>query len=825
MSSASPVIYKPDPNNCFHCGLPVPRGVEHTVVIKGVSRAMCCLGCTAVARAIVDAGLDEFYNHRTATVPTGRELVPEILRQLELYDHPDIQKSFVRTTREHVREASLILEGITCAACVWLNERHLAALPGVLEVSANYATHRARIQWDDTRIKLSGILEAVARIGYIAHPYDPNRQQEILARERKQQLRRLGLAGVLGMQVMVLAEALYAGDYFGIEASFRGLFNWLSLGLTLPVLLYSAQPFFRAAWRDLRQRQAGMDVPVSLGILVAFAGSVWNTVQGSGAVYYDSVVMFVFFLLAARYFELIGRVRATEAQENLVRMVPAMATRLTAQGEDIVPVAELQPGDRVRVRPGESLPADGHVLEGHSSVDEALLTGESFPIAKTIGDAVIGGSVNIESPLIVGVQHTGADTVLSAVLRLLDRAQSEKPRLTQLADRAASWFVAAVLLLAVGVAVYWLNAEPVRWLPITLSVLVVTCPCALSLATPAALTAATGRLTRLGLLTTRGHALETLARATHVIFDKTGTLTSGRLRLVDTRRLAAHSVADCLRIAAALEAHSEHPIAQALRNAAGSFDSNAATAVVNTPGAGILGNVQNELWYLGTTAFIATQSGLHADAAVLDELRRDGHSVVLLADAQQIAAAFQLADTVRPGALSLVQALQADGKTVMLLSGDHAHAVQPIATALGIVAPRWEQSPADKLSAVQALQRDGAVVAMIGDGVNDAPVLAAAQVSIAMGGGTALAAASADMLLLSDHLEHLIDGLRIAHKTLRIIRENLVWAIAYNLIALPAAALGWVAPWMAAIGMSASSLFVVLNALRLAGMQKTRLNK
>ncbi len=821
MSSESllipPTSATPAPLTCFHCGLPVPRGVDHRVVIKGEPRAMCCLGCTAVAHAIVEAGLDDFYNHRTATAPTARELVPEVLRQLELYDHPDIQKSFVHATGEHVREANLILEGITCAACVWLNERHIATLPGVLEVSANYATHRARIRWDDTRIRLSGILEAVSRIGYIAHPYDPDRQQDILARERKQQLRRLGLAGVLGMQVMVLAEALYAGDYFGIEASFRNLFNWIGLALTLPVLLYSAQPFFRAAWRDLRQRQAGMDVPVSLGIGFAFAGSLWNTVQGSGAVYYDSVVMFVFFLLTARYFELVARARATAAQENLVRMVPAMATRITAQGDDIVPVAELRPGDHVRVRPGESLPADGHVLEGNSSVDEALLTGESTPVTKTAGDAVIGGSVNIEGPLIMCVQHTGVDTVLSAVLRLLDRAQTEKPRLTQLADRAASWFVSAVLLLAVGVALYWWFVEPARWLPITLSVLVVTCPCALSLATPAALTAATGRLTGLGLLTTRGHALETLARATHVIFDKTGTLTNGRLRLVATQCFTALGEAHCLRIAAALEAHSEHPIAQALRAAAGSFDSSAAGEVVNTPGAGILGRIGNELWYLGTAAFIAAHTGRQADATILDTLRRDGHSVVLLANAQAVVAALQLADTLRPGALSLVQALQADGKTVMLLSGDHAQAVQPIAATLGIAAPRWEQSPADKLAVVQSLQHDGAVVAMIGDGVNDAPVLAAAQVSIAMGGGTTLAAASADMLLLSDHLEHLIDGLHIAHKTLRIIRENLIWAIVYNLIALPAAALGWVAPWMAAIGMSASSLLVVMNALRLAG--------
>ncbi|MEK7759531.1 MAG: HAD-IC family P-type ATPase, partial [Pseudomonadota bacterium] len=419
-----------------------------------------------------------------------------------------MQKTFVQNVDGNVREASLILEGMVCAACVWLNEQHLAKLPGVLAVSINYATHRARVRWDDAQVHLSRILRAVSEIGYLAHPYDPGRAQEILERERRLQLRRLAVAAAFGMQVMILAVALYAGAFTGIETEFKNLFHWLSLVLTLPVLGYSAQPFFRSAYRDLRQKRVGMDVPVSLGLSLAFAGSVWATVTGHGEVYYDSVVMFVFFLLTGRTFELAGRKRAAEVSEALLHMLPVTATRLVNGKQEAVPASELNGGDLVLVRPGESIPADGHVHEGRSSVDESLLTGESLPLAKTPGDILIGGSINIESPLILRVEKTGEDTVLSAILRLLDRAQTEKPAIAAAADRAAAWFVARVLLLAAGVALFWYLYDPARWLPITIAVLVVTCPCALSLATPTAITAATGRLMRRGLVTTRGHALE-----------------------------------------------------------------------------------------------------------------------------------------------------------------------------------------------------------------------------------------------------------------------------------------------------------------------------
>ena len=822
-----------DSPSCFHCDLPVPPGCDFRVDIDGAPRPMCCRGCEAVARAIVDGGMGDYYKYRTATAPTAREIVPEFLRQTALYDLPEIQKSFVRADGEHVREAALILEGITCPACVWLNERHLAHVPGVLEVHINYATHRARVRWDERRVHLSDILQAVSRIGYLAHPFDPGRYQQQLENDRRRLLRRVGVAGIFGMQVMMLSVALYVGDWSGVEEEYRRFFYWISLLLTLPVLLYSAQPFFRSAWRDLKHWRTGMDVPVSLGIGAAFLASLWTTVTGAGTVYYDSVCMFTFFLLTARYFELAAHKRASEASEALVQATPATATRLikcplspaVSGGEggepresiymtETVAVAELQPGDRVRIRPGETIPADSVVLEGRSTVDESLLTGESLPVAKGPGEKLVGGAINIESPLTARVEKTGPDTILSSILRLLDRAAAEKPRLAQLADRIAAGFVTAVLLLAGLVALYWWRHDAALWLPATIAVLVVTCPCALSLATPAAITAATGHLTRLGLLVTRGHALETFAHATHFIFDKTGTLTRGRLRLLETRSFSRLTAAQCLTLAAALERHSEHPIARALIEASGPARS-AAAEVVNTPGAGLRGTIDDRIFFLGTPAYIEEQTGRAVDPGVLEPLRRQGDTVVLLAGHSELHAAFVLSDELRPGARELIAELQRRGKTVMLLTGDHETAAHRVADALGIRELAWELKPADKLERIKALQQQGAVVAMIGDGVNDAPVLAAAQVSVAMGGGTAVAAASADMILLSQDLMHLADGLAVARRTLGIIRQNLAWALAYNLLAIPAAAAGYVSPWMAALGMSASSLLVVGNALRL----------
>ena len=805
--------------SCFHCGLPVPKGLNITVEINGEAQPMCCHGCEAVAQAIVNSGMENFYSYRTEKADQAREVVPEFLQQIKAYDNPAVQKRFVHQ-EDNLSEVSLILEGIVCAACVWLNEQHLKSLPGVVDVNINYTNHRALVRYDSEKVSLSDILESVSRIGYLAHPYDPDKQQKIIEKERKQQLRRIGLAGVLGMQVMTLAVALYTGDWWGMDEAFYGFFRWTSLLLTIPVLLFASRVFFTAAWRDLKQKQAGMDVPVSLGIGIAFTASVAHTIQGSGEIYFDSVVMFTFFLLTARYFEMTARKRSSEATEALVSLQPAIAARLTrVNGKDeeqAVPVADLEPGDRVLVRPGDTVPADGVIESGTSGIDESLITGESMPVTRGNDDEVIGGSINTESPLIITITRVGADTLLAAIQRMLDKAQSEKPAIAQLANRIASKFVIGILTIAALVALYWFSQDSEAWLPITVATLVVTCPCALSLATPAAITAASGHMSQIGLLPTRGNALETLAHASHFVFDKTGTLTHGNIKLTATETYGDMSAEDYLQVATALEAHSEHPIAKSFMHAC-PHRTRQATDVTSTPGHGMSGTVDNVQWLLGKPDFISSQCSGQLP-------KTDGHAEytrVLLATNDQVHAAFILEDEIRDDAADLIEQLKRDGKAITLLTGDNAASANHVARQAGIDNVHANLKPEDKLEHIKALQQQGDIVCMTGDGVNDAPVLAGADVSIAIGSGAQLAAASADIVMLSSSISTIYKGYRLSIKTLAIIRQNLTWALGYNILAIPAAAMGYILPWMAAIGMSASSLVVVLNALRLsAGKSK-----
>ncbi|MBW8457937.1 MAG: heavy metal translocating P-type ATPase [Thiobacillus sp.] len=817
MSKAPELTNAPSFLGCFHCGLPVPDGAHYPIQFERDTKQACCRGCQTVAQTIIDSGQGAYYTHRTVLPATPQQAEAE-LAQMGLYDLPEIQESFVRTETEHIREAALILENIVCAACIWLNERHIAGLPGVLSVEINYATRRARVRWDNSRIQLSAILKAVSDIGYIAHPFDPGRSDDIYKRERNTAIKRLAIAGLGMMQVMMYALPSYTATDMTDEI--RLLMRWASLILTIPVVLYSAWPFFIGAWRDLKRRMLGMDVPVALGVGTAFVASVYSTFSGHGEVYYDSVTMFVFLLLTGRFLEMNARRRAGAAVEELVKLIPAATTRLPhwpARDEEQVPVARLAVGDHVLVRPGETLPADGVVVEGDSAVNEAMLTGESLPVSKSVHAKVVGGSLNQASPLVVRVDRLGADTRLASIVRLLDRAQSEKPRIGQLADRAAAWFVGLLLLITFFVGLAWYFVDPSRTLWIVVSVLVVTCPCALGLATPAALTTGTGRLTRLGLLTTRGHALETLARATDLVFDKTGTLTHGRLSVRRVLPLGGRSAEEVSRIAAALESGSEHPIARALREAGSA--SLSASDVRNTPGRGVEGTIDGQTYRLGSPRYAAAgETPPESDGG---EYPENGHaSWVALAQGSETIAWFALADTLRADAAAALAALQQLGVRLHLLSGDAEPAVKAVAQQLGIAEWHAGALPEDKLAYVKALQQQGHIVAMVGDGINDAPVLAGAQVSIAMGEGTDVAQAAADMVMLGSRLATLAEGVALARKTQQIIRQNLGWALGYNLIAIPAAALGYVTPWMAGIGMSASSLLVVLNALRLSDFKQ-----
>lgn len=806
-------------NPCYHCGLPIPVDVELPVTIGGTQREMCCHGCQAVAQSIVDNGLDDYYRSRDALPESPREAMPAILEQMALFDHAEFQKSFVKALGPNEREASLLLEGITCAACIWLNEQHIGKLQGVTAVDINYATRRARVRWDHSRIKLSDILKAVLAIGYRAYPYDAAKNEEISCKERREALWRLWVAGFGMMQVMMYAFPMYIanGD---MTHDIENLMRWASLILTSPVVFYSSAPFFKNAWRDIRLFRVGMDVPVALGVGAAFVASCWSTLMQDGEVYFDSVAMFVFFLLGGRFLEMTARQKALSVTEALAKLLPAFAQKMPNFPVDRTTeqkiVAELCVGDYVLVRPGEIVPADGRVVEGVSCANEALLTGESLPVSKLPGDLVTGGSVNAESPLVVQIEGVGENTRLSAIIELMERASLEKPKIVELADRIASYFVGALLLVAGLTALGWYLVDPSQVLWITVSVLVVTCPCALSLATPIALTVAAGALARDGLLVTRGGAIETLARATHFVFDKTGTLTKGQMRLHEVNPLGLLNESDCLEIAAALEHSSEHPLALALCKALG-VQVREASAVRSEPGQGVEGVVDGVLYRIGRPGFVLELGGdLPESAAIwLDS----GDTSVVLGSASGVLALFRIGDEIRPEAHRLVQELQNTGRHVVLLTGDAPAAAARVAQELGIKDVRAGMTPGGKHDTVRALQADGAVVAMLGDGVNDAPVLALAQVSVAMGNGAHLARAQADFVLLSENLSHLRHGVRRAIFSLAVIRQNLWWSFIYNLVALPAAIAGYVTPWLAGIGMSVSSLLVVLNSLRIQRLE------
>ena len=625
---------------------------------------------------------------------------------------------------------------------------------------------------------------------------------------------------MLGMQIMIFAVAMYAGSWWGMEESFKQSFRWISLAITIPILLYASSVFFKSAYRDIINKRIGMDVPISLGIGIAFSASLINTINGSGEVYFDSVAMFTFFLLSARYFELGSRKQTSEVTEALLNLKPAIATRLKSysskkssriEDQENIAVAELSIGDYLLVRPGEVIPADGIIISGVSGINESLITGESLPVTKQINDAVIGGSTNTENPLIIQISKLGEDSVLSSIQRLIDEAQHTKPAIAQLADRIASWFVSILLSVAAMVAYYWYTVDATQWLEITIATLVVSCPCALSLATPTAITAASGQLAKIGLLPKRAHALETLAHATDFVFDKTGTLTQGKIKLekIILNKETPVNEKQILTIAASLEANSEHPIAKAILNA-NEQPLLSIEKLAHTTGLGIQGTIDNVEWFIGNKTFIQKHGSCN-----FDNEQTDKTSKIYLATKDQCVAVFILSDSIRAEAKTLIQKLQQQQKQTHLMTGDTSQSANSISQQLGIQHCLANLSPQDKLDQVNKLQQQGAVVVMTGDGVNDAPVLAGADLSIAMGKGTQLAAAAADMILISNHVEHIYHGYLIAKRTLRIIKQNLSWALFYNASAIPAAAAGYVEPWLAAIGMSLSSLVVVLNALRL----------
>ena len=834
-SAASAVAANPRPavtgaQRCFHCGLPLTPGAVVAAPIRGEPREFCCTGCQGVCEAIHAAGLEGFYRRTSAEEPLAPP--PDLPKDLALFDLDAVQEEFTDTARDD-REINLLVEGIHCAACVWLIEKGLESLPGVAEARVNLTGRRLKVRWDNGRLRLSRILRRLGDLGYAAVPFDPDSAEGALRRQGRALLYRMAFAGFAMMNLMWVSIALYSGADRG---EFRGLFQWVGFALATPTLLYSGGPFFQGAWKGIRSGHLSMDLPIAIGATITYLYSLWVTVSGTrvAEVYWDTVVNFMFVILIGRYLEGLSRRDALVATQRLFELQPRAATVIRDGSEVLVPVRAIALGERVLIRAGERVPVDGTVLAGTSEVDESMLTGESRPVPKTAGVGVSAGTINGAGVLEVRATATLRDTTLGRIIRLVEDAQSSRAPIARLADRIVPWFVAATLGLATLTFIAWSAVDLKTGVLAAVAVLIITCPCAFGMATPMAVAVAAGLGATRGILIRNGAVLERLSAIDHFVFDKTGTLTSGRpvvgacrlgagpwQPLADEAAAPPREALDLLRPIGALERRSEHPAAVAVLDLCerlGVATTGAAVSAVEVvPGHGIRGEVDGTPVAVGTSewlrrcGFAPPAPPAHTGGPEDDPLTGLIHGAV----AGQGTLILATTDRLRPGAVEIVARLRDQGIRVTLLTGDSRAAAARIAASLGDIAVIAEVLPADKERVIAGLQEGGQRVAMVGDGVNDAPALVRADVGIAMGSGTDVSIASADIVLMSDRLERVAEAAELSRRTLRTIRQNIAISITYNLIMVPLAMAALLTPLIAAVSMPSSSLAVIGNSARL----------
>jgi Cu2+-exporting ATPase len=817
---------------CFHCGLVVSPQSLVRAKIEGRERAFCCTGCKSVCEAIYAAGLQGFYQR----TPEGEVLgpPPEPPKELTLYDIDEVQGEFVESLGD-TREINLLVEGIHCAACVWLIEHRLQALPGVEEARVNLTGRRLKLKWDNQRLKLSNALGRLADIGYAAVPFDPEAAEGSLQRENRRLLYRMAFAGFAMMNLLWISIALYAG---ADQGEFRPLFHWIGFAIATPTLLYSGYPFYRGAWSGLRSGSLTMDLPIAIGASITYLYSLYVTATGSrvGEVYWDTVVNFLFVILVGRFLEAASKRQAVASTQRLLDLQPKVATVLRPAGEAVVPIRAVEPGETVLVRPGDRIPVDGEVEDGESSVNESMLTGESLPVTKGAGDDVSAGTINGPGVLRIRVKGLLKDTALGRIITLVEEAQASKAPIQRLADRVVPWFVAVTLALGLLTFSWWVRLDFEMALMAATAVLIITCPCAFGLATPMAIAVASGLGARHGVLVRNGAVLERLSSIDHFVFDKTGTLTEGRPSVT---RVAtgegtwepglhpppASPLEADLAALAALERFSEHPVAQAVlelcRRAEIRFDDKQVTEVRVRPGFGIEGRVEGRSLVAGTREWLRLHGVADIGAALEGTARRfenAGGGTLYLAVDGAAALVLGLEDRLRREAAGVVKGLKEQGIRVTLLTGDRRGVAQRIAERLGGMEVIAEVLPADKDRVIADLQRDQRRVAMVGDGINDAPALVRADVGIAMGSGTDVSIASADIVLMRSDLTKVTQAASLSRRTLRTIRQNIGISIVYNLIMVPLAMGAMVTPLVAAISMPMSSLAVIGNSARLRAL-------
>ncbi|GAA0662183.1 heavy metal translocating P-type ATPase metal-binding domain-containing protein [Rheinheimera tangshanensis] len=757
----------------------------------------------AVAETIIDQGLGDYYKFRTAPASKA-QLVPDQL-QLVSYDSTEVLSDLTQH-KDNLTQIELSISGISCAACAWLIEKQLQKNPAIHNVSVNSSTARCVISWDIQRLKLSELLNIINKLGYQASPFMADQEEAVQQAELRRFLKRLAVSGFMSMQVMMLAFGLYFGDYTGIDPEFEGYLRWISLFLTTPVVFYSAKPFTLSAWRAVKGRELNMDVPVTLAVFYTFLASAYATVFDTGEVYFESVCMFVFLLQLGKFFEFRARAQARAATGNLLKIMPVSA-RLV-QGDELVPTSarRLEAGQVILVQAGETIAADGVVLSGESSVDESMLTGEYKAVNKAAGDAVMAGSINHDGVMKITVHQPLAHSRLGQIIELQQQTLNQKPQIVEKTTQLARFFIQRLLIIALGtflVWYFWLDKDRAFW--VTLSVLVATCPCALTLATPTAITCALARLNRKGILIKNQQVLEILPQLDSVFLDKTGSLTQGRFSIQRTQlHDQAYTPDTLLALIARIEAYSEHPIAHAFESY---LDSKIKVEQVQVH----VGSGLSAVWVrehgeslevkVGSAAFCGAQA--ETAAAVCCSIN------------QHLVFSVELSDAVRPEVPALIQTLKQRGLHLSMLTGDSSAQVENVQQQLQFDRVFKGCSPEQKVEHIRQAVAQGDKVLMLGDGINDSPCFHAAHVSVALDSGTDLSKNQADVVLLHNNLnslQELIEGAVLAQ---RIVKQNLWWAVGYNLVIIPLAVMGFVSPYIAVIGMSFSSILVVSNSLRL----------
>ncbi|PLX90391.1 MAG: copper-translocating P-type ATPase [Desulfuromonas sp.] len=793
------------PQTCVHCGLAIPPSDLVVDEIDGQLLHFCCQGCRGAYLIITGSGLGRFYEQREWNEPGLSSGAFN-----SVYDNEYLLR-FV-TQQQEQAELSFVLEGLRCASCVWLNEKILSRLPGVADARVNYGTHRARVRFDPKVVTPGQLFEAVTRLGYQPRPFTRDSSHDAFDRERRSLLIRFGTAFFLSMQLMGYSLALYAGYFQGIDPAARSLLQAFAALVTTPVVFYSGWPFLVGGWRSLINRSASMDSLIALGVLASYGASM-TALWSGGEVYFDTAAMIVTLILAGRLFENAARRRAASGVDRLMHLTPELAWTFDEYGELIqIDSHLLQPGERVRVLPGERFATDGFILDGRSEVDFSAATGEPLPQLKQRGDEVLAGTLNLLSPLTVQVTQPATNSFVARVARLVEEAQARRAPIQRLADRVASIFVPLVILVAGLTWLYWslYPAEAISPLLAAVAVLVIACPCALGLATPTAILVASGTAAARGILFRGGDILETTGRLDHVCFDKTGTLTSGSP--VVTKIFACDGQPDVLlQMVAAIAWESSHPLAigicQELRKRSLTVEPLAEVRTI--PGRGLVVDEGGTAWLAGSSRL------LREHGIVIPTENEETATAVHLAAGDRYLGHILLEDAPRPQAKHLVGEMKRSGIRTTLLTGDTKRAGEQLASDLGIDDVWAELTPQQKSAQIIELQNHGARVLMVGDGINDAPALTAADVGCAMVGGTDIALDSADLVLTRPELPRLTEALNIARQTLRVIRQNLFWAFVYNLAALPLAASGQLAPIHAAAAMALSSICVIGNSLRL----------